>query len=277
MKERGGNLNKDIIPFLTWAGGKRWLVANHSELFPSEFNTYLEPFLGSGAVFFAIKPERAILNDLNAELMNTYEAIKNDYLKVEKYLKIHHRRHCKEYYYQIRGSRTRTPYTNAAKFLYLNRTCFNGLYRVNKSGQFNVPIGSKKNAILETDEFRLVSRLLENVELNVTDFELVVNRANEGDFLFIDPPYTINHNENGFIEYNEKIFSWQDQERLAQSLVRARDRGVKILATNANHESVKKLYTDLNFKCSVLKRFSGIASDGSKRAQYEELIIKANY
>ncbi|MFD1203770.1 DNA adenine methylase [Sporosarcina contaminans] len=270
-------MKDDLIPFLTWAGGKRWLVTKHPELFPLEFNTYLEPFLGSGAVFFALNPERAILNDLNAELINTYETIKNDYLRVENYLNIHHKRHSKEYYYKIRNSRTRTPYTKAAKFIYLNRTCFNGLYRVNKLGQFNVPIGSKKNVILETDNFKLVSKVLQNVEFSVSDFETIVNRANPDDFLFIDPPYTINHNENGFIKYNEKIFSWQDQERLAKSLVRARDRGVKILATNANHESVKSLYLDLDFNCTVLKRFSGIASDGSKRAKYEELIIKANY
>lgn len=271
-------MNEYIIPFLTWAGGKRWFVNNHPELFPLNYDNYIEPFLGSGAVFFHLKPQTAILNDINKDLINAYVAVKDDYEKLETYLRKHHRHHNEDYYYKVRASKPRKPITKAAKFIYLNRTCYNGLYRVNKLGSFNVPIGTKKNVVLETDNFEAISKLLKNVQFESSDFEVIINKAEKDDFLFIDPPYTINHNENGFIEYNEKIFSWNDQERLAKCLSRAKDRGVKILITNANHESVVKLYMENEFSnISVLNRFSGMASDGTKRSKYEELIIKANY
>lgn len=268
---------KEILPFLTWAGGKRWLVNNHSEIFPSNFNVYIEPFLGSGSVFFHLKPQKAVLSDINGDLINTYLALKMDWQNVYKYLKIHQRKHSPDYYYKIRDSNPRKVETKAAKFLYLNRTCFNGIYRVNKQGKFNVPIGSKQNVILDTDDFEEISNRLKNVLILNDDYESVINRANRDDFIFVDPPYTVNHNENGFIQYNEKLFSWADQIRLCEALVRARNRGVKIMVTNANHESVRNLYKEHGFEYQIVSRFSGISSKAKGRKKYEEIIVKSNF
>lgn len=161
----------------------------------------------------------------------------------------------------------------AARLIYLNRTCFNGIYRVNKKGEFNVPKGSKDAVVLETDNFLETARALRNAELISGDFSLAVTRARRDDLVFADPPYTIQHNNNGFIKYNEKIFSWEDQVRLAKSLQAAARRGAMVVATNANHASLRDLYSDLGFQCTTTSRFSAISGTGSDRGQYEELII----
>lgn len=264
-----------IKPFLKWAGGKRWLVAQHLSIFPSSYNRYIEPFLGSGAVFFSLRPKKAILSDTNKDLINTYSAIKADWRKVLSTLKKHHKNHCKEYYYQIRSSKPKPESSQAARLIYLNRTCWNGLYRVNLKGEFNVPIGTKTDVIMETDDFAKVSELLKNAILVNSDFEYVVNQANAGDLLFIDPPYTVRHYQNGFIKYNEKLFSWNDQERLSECLKRAKKRGASIVLTNASHRSIRKLYED-SFILETVKRSSIIAADPSNRKQSKELIIR-NY
>jgi len=137
-----------FVPFLKWAGGKRWLVDKHFDLLNVEFDRFIEPFLGSGAVFFRLAPEKAILCDKNSQLIDTYRAIQEDWQQVEKYIKSHHTNHNKEYYYHIRSKNFTTLVEKAAQFIYLNRTCWNGLYRVNLKGQFNVPIGTKKNVVL---------------------------------------------------------------------------------------------------------------------------------
>ena len=138
-------------PFLKWAGGKRWFVTNHSDLLPQSFNRYIEPFLGSGAVFFHLQPQNALLGDSNKELVDTYRAIKSEWKLVYRYLRAHHTKHSKEYYYQIRKSRPISSASKAARFIYLNRTCWNGLYRVNLSGVFNVPIGTKSTVVFADD------------------------------------------------------------------------------------------------------------------------------
>lgn len=268
---------KEILPFLTWAGGKRWLVKNYQEIFPDDYNVYIEPFLGSGSVFFHLNPQKAILSDINADLICTYIALKTDWNKVYKHLKIHQRNHSPEYYYRIRDYNPRKLETKAARFLYLNRTCFNGIYRVNKQGKFNVPIGSKQNVILNTDDFKEISDRLKNVLILNHDYEAIINMANRDDFIFVDPPYTVNHNDNGFIQYNEKLFSWADQIRLCEALVRARDRGAKIIITNANHESVRNLYEEYDFEYHIVSRFSGISSKAKGRKNYEEIIVKSNF
>ncbi|AVM26086.1 Dam family site-specific DNA-(adenine-N6)-methyltransferase [Bacillus pumilus] len=270
-------LDKEVLPFLTWAGGKRWLVKSYPEVFPSNFNRYIEPFLGSGSVFFHLKPQKAILSDINKDLIDTYMALKMDWQKVYKHLKIHQRKHSPEYYYKIRNYNPRKIETKAARFLYLNRTCFNGIYRVNKQGKFNVPLGSKQNVILSTDDFEEISNRLKHVSILNHDYEVVINMANKDDFIFVDPPYTVNHNDNGFIQYNEKLFSWADQIRLCEALVRARDRGAKIIMTNANHESVRNLYKEYCFEFKIVSRFSGISSKAKGRKKYEEIIVKSNF
>ena len=192
-------MNK-VIPFLTWAGGKRWLTSISDDIFPEKYNTYIEPFLGSGAIYFHLKPNKAILSDINSDLISTYLAIKQDHKSVQEILEIHHKLHCKDYYYKIRNFKSDNIYENAAKFIYLNRTCWNGLYRVNLNGEFNVPIGTKKNVILETDNFELISDMLKNAEILVEDFEVIIDKAGENDLVFIDPPYTVKHNHNNFVK-----------------------------------------------------------------------------
>jgi len=263
---------RENIPFLKWAGGKRWLSNRILELMPSNFGTYFEPFLGGGAVYFSLNPSKAVLSDLNPNLIGTYAALRDSWEKVEKILRFHHKNHSKEHYYRLRKQSLRTAHTKAAQFIYLNRTCWNGLYRVNLSGNFNVPIGTKKNVILETDNFLATSKRLRSAELHCRDFEITIDLATAGDVVFADPPYTVHHNNNGFVKYNENIFSWDDQIRLRDALVRARERGAKIIMTNANHTSVRELYKN-DFEMGPISRMSVIAGSALARKKFEELLI----
>lgn len=265
--------NEIIVPFLKWAGGKRWLVTSHPDLLSLPYKRYIEPFLGSGAVFFHLAPKKAILTDSNEDLINTYQAIKDDWRGVKRELQMHHRKHSNKYYYAVRSSRPRTPHTKAARFIYLNRTCWNGLYRVNLKGEFNVPIGTKQSVLLDTDDFETVSRLLRNSDLFINDFEGTIELAGKNDLVFVDPPYTIKHNLNGFIKYNEKLFSWDDQRRLRDAVIRAKDRGATIIISNANHRSVRELYKGIGTQ-KVLTRTSVLAADSGHRGKFQELVIK---
>lgn len=261
-----------LLPPLKWAGGKRWLVEKHLNLLPTVFGTYIEPFAGSAAVFFALEPQRAIIGDSNKDLIEAYQAIADSPQLVSATLKIHQRNHSKDYYYRIRSSKCRTEHTKAARFLYLNRTCWNGLYRVNKSGSFNVPVGTKTTVTFPSDDFDRWAALLAKSTLICSDFEAVIDQSETGDLVFADPPYTILHNFNGFIKYNEKIFSWLDQIRLKNCLLRARDRGVKIILTNADHPSIRDIYSDVGIQTPV-KRASTIAGGNTGRGVYGELIV----
>lgn len=261
-----------LAPFLKWAGGKRWLAEHVLDLIPSDFSTYYEPFLGSGAIFFSLQPKAAVLSDLNADLINAYASIRDYAEKVNTVLRHHHRQHSKDYYYEVRARTLRAQHTRAAQFIYLNRTCWNGLYRVNLAGAFNVPIGTKTKVILDTDDFPATAELLSSAELHCRDFEETINQAGRNDVIFADPPYTIHHNHNGFIKYNEHIFSWQDQIRLRDALVRAAARGAKVILTNANHDSVRALYSE-GFSLTPVSRISVIAGSSSARRAYEELLI----
>ena len=264
--------NEIIVPFLKWAGGKRWLISSYPELLTFPFNRYIEPFLGSGAVYFHLAPDRSILADRNQELIATYQAIKNAWEQVQNELRKHHRNHSKLYYYKIRQSRPKTPHTRAARFIYLNRTCWNGLYRVNLRGEFNVPLGTKTNVVLDTDDFQSISRALKSADLRVSDFESVIDLAGHKDLVFVDPPYTVKHNLNGFIKYNETLFNWDDQIRLRNCVSRAKKRGARILVTNAYHESVIQLYKGLG-QIQRVTRSSVLAADSSKRKRCDELIV----
>ncbi len=263
-----------VLPFLKWAGGKRWLLAADPSLFVKKVNRYIEPFLGSGAVFFYLKPFSALLADSNQDLIETYQAIKDDWRRVEREIIKHHELHNKKYYYKMRDKVFRSPYARAAKFIYLNRTCWNGLYRVNLNGCFNVPIGTKKDVRYDGDDFEGVATLLQRAKITCSDFEPVIGQAAAGDLVFADPPYTVKHNNNNFIKYNEKIFSWQDQQRLSKCLIKAANRGALIVLTNANHFSIRSLYRD-HFDLKVLKRSSVIAADAVRRGEYEELLIRS--
>ena len=262
-----------VVPFLKWAGGKRWLTTAYPELARIEFERYIEPFVGSGAVFFHLAPKQAVLADQNLDLIDTYRAIKKDWRHVLMELRTHQRNHCKDYYYAMRDSKPRTLHTKAARFIYLNRTCWNGLYRVNLNGVFNVPIGTKQNVILDSDDFETTSRMLRDVELRRADFEETMEMSGRNDLVFVDPPYTVKHNYNGFIKYNEKLFSWDDQKRLRDCVIRAKARGAKIVVSNANHRSIQELYKDIGVQ-RVLARSSVLAADSANRGQYKELIIR---
>lgn len=262
-------------PFLKWAGGKRWLVQGNYNLFPTNFNTYLEPFLGSGAVYFHLQPQESILSDINNELVSTYKAIQENYNQVLKHLKKHHSNHCEDYYYQIRSRRTRSIYTRAARMLYLNRACWNGLYRVNLKGEFNVPIGTKTNILFDIKNFESTSHALRGAKILNCDFEKAIDLAGRNDFVFVDPPYTVKHNCNGFIKYNENLFSWKDQLRLRDCIDRAVSRGSKVLLLNAAHESILDLYDD--FEKVILSRKNAISGDSKYRGKYEEAAIVCGY
>lgn len=264
---------ESLTPFLKWAGGKRWLVDNHPDLLDVDFERYIEPFLGSGATYFKLAPKNAVLGDSNKELINAYLAIKACWEKVLDRLRVHHRKHCKEYYYKIRDSKPRSVHGKAARLIYLNRTCWNGLYRVNLSGDFNVPIGTKKDVILKTDDFLSISKLLSGARLVCADFQELIEEAREGDFVFVDPPYTIKHNNNGFVKYNESLFSWDDQIRLRDAVVSGIRKGAKFLVTNANHECIRELYKNVG-ELFELSRRSTISGKASYRGVYEELVIK---
>lgn len=266
------NKSSIILPFLKWAGGKRWLVDGCSDLIPRNFNRYIEPFLGGGSVFFHLQPRSAVLSDANEHLIETYIQIRDDTESIVSKLSEHQCKHSKEYYYEVRNKKHDSPTDRAAQFLYLNRTCWNGLYRVNLKGVFNVPIGTKNTVVLKTDDFHKVAEALKNSKLLVQDFEKTMAGAREGDFVYVDPPYTVNHKNNGFIKYNEKIFSWDDQIRLRDCVVDTIDRGAKVIVSNADHESLRDLYANVG-NMKILQRSSVIAGKSSKRGKVDEMLI----
>src|SRR5437763_464936 len=180
-----------MIPFLKWPGGKRWFIFRWANMLPTRFDRYVEPFLGGGSVFFHLQPAKALLADKNEELITAYRAVRDHWRKVWARLRRYHARHDEEYYYRIRDSNPTSPVGRAARMIYLNRTCFNGIYRVNLEGNFNVPVGTKSNVVLGTDDFEAVARLLAQADLRASDFEPVIDESTTGDFVFADPPYTV--------------------------------------------------------------------------------------
>jgi DNA adenine methylase len=262
-----------MIPLLKWPGGKRWFVAAHSALLPTTYGRYFEPFLGGGSVFFHLEPRRAMLGETNADLIATYRAIKQRPRRLEDLLRGHQRRHSVGHYYRVRERIPADPTERAARMIYLNRTCFNGMYRVNRKGEFNVPIGTRTTVVMETADFAAAARLLKGAELRVADFESLIDETEDGDLVFADPPYTVQHNNNGFVKYNETLFRWADQERLAAALGKAKDRGVKVVATNANSPSVRALYVHRGFRVQIVERHSSISGSSESRKRFQELVI----
>ena len=173
----------------------------------------------------------------------------------------------------MRASNPADRIERAARLLYLNRTCWNGLYRVNLKNEFNVPIGTKTDVVLSTDNFVALSELLRGASIVSCDFEETIDNAAEGDFVFVDPPYTVKHNLNGFVKYNDRIFSWADQVRLRDAVARASARGASVLVTNANHYSIRELYDGVGLQ-TVLSRASVLAANSVFRSRVEELSIR---
>lgn len=261
-----------VPPFLKWAGGKRWLAAHMRQLIGEVEGTYIEPFLGSAAVFFAVQPPRAILSDQNRELVAAYRALQIQHKAVERHLVRHQELHSRQHYYRMRSEQPETLAKKAARFIYLNRTCWNGLYRVNLEGKFNVPIGTKTQVLMPSDDFERVAYLLRGAAIAHVDFCASIASAKTGDVVFCDPPYTVRHNHNGFVKYNEQLFSWADQIRLRDTVRLVRDRGARVFITNANHESVRDLYKP-DFDIQELERYSSIGGLKAVRGSYSELLI----
>ena len=272
--EYASNATRERLrPFIRWPGGKRWLVSRYPGLIASPTQgTYYEPFLGSAAIFASIQPKRAVLGDLNPELIATFVAVRDDSEAIEALLDLHHSRHSESHYYSVRSTVPNPGAETAARFLYLNRTCFNGIYRVNQKGQFNVPMGSRQNVRRPEDDYASWSSALKECELIVGDFEDVVQTASKGDLIYADPPYTVRHNMNAFRKYNESLFSWADQERLARVLTKSARKGVRVVVSNANHETVSDLYPSV-FSRRAIARNSSIAAASAKRGAYNELLL----
>lgn len=208
-------------PFLKWAGGKKWFVNQERDRLLLDFNRYIEPFLGGGSVFFYINPQQAILSDINAELVNAYICLRDEFESVYKKLHIHQIHNSEEYYYIIRDRQTRTNATSAARTIYLNKACFNGVYRVNRDGKFNVPYGKVKNLIFDRNALQESSIALRGTEILCQDFEATIDQAEQNDFIFCDPPYAVLNEDNRFVSYTANLFSWNDQVRLSHALNRA--------------------------------------------------------
>lgn len=262
-----------VLPFLKWAGGKRWLTHHPDFQIPRFRGRYIEPFLGGGSIFFSLQPNSALLSDINPELISAYAALRANYANVLRHLSRHAKNHSSKYYYHVRDELNPTSDSGrAARFLYLNRTCWNGLYRVNYRGQFNVPKGTKSNVMLDATNFPGVAASLQSASIVCSDFEPIVDSAGDGDFIYADPPYTVHHNYNGFIKYNEVLFSWEDQRRLRDALVRAKKRGSKVLISNADHKSVRDLYRKVGNPTRI-SRASIISGKSKGRHPTTELLI----
>lgn len=264
-----------IQPILKWAGGKRWLSDCHELTQLGSFERYFEPFLGGAATFFSLLPDQAVLGDANLDLINLYRVIRDDPDKLRRAMALHQAWHSDAHYYEARTFKPSHHVDAAARFLYLNRTCWNGLYRVNLKGEFNVPRGTKNTVLDHRENFIAASAALNRAQIHHSDFEEIVDQAQDGDLVFCDPPYTVKHNLNGFLKYNERIFSWADQIRLKESLERAVARGARVILTNADHEEVKELFGAV-LKYRPVYRASVLAADGERRGRVSEALFVAN-
>lgn len=273
LRERAARaLSATPRPFLRWAGSKRALLPHIVEALPSSYGVYHEPFLGSGSLFFLLRPHRASLSDSCTDLIQTFDAVRDNAEAVLRYLRP--LKPDREVFYAIRSKRSTARFKGAAEFIYLNKTCWNGLYRVNSRGEFNVPYGlPKTDHVVDEANLRACSVALahEEVRLQSGDFEAVLTEVERGDLVFLDPPYVTRHNNNGFIDYNEQLFSWADQVRLARCAHELADRGAHVLVANAFHNDVIDLYKGFNLL--PISRASTLASNAAKRSRVTEALL----
>lgn len=274
-------MSKTIPTFVKWAGGKKQLMEQFKPLFPKEVNRYFEAFVGGGAVAFHIikshKPKEVFLSDINEELINCLNVIKTDVEELITELKKLKKSHNKETFYKIRAEdlNSLSEIQRASIFIYLNKTCFNGLYRVNSKGKFNVPIGSYKNpSICQEDELREISKLLQNAKIKVNQFHESIKEAKKGDFVYFDPPYYPLNKTSSFTTYTKDKFLEKEQEHLANIFKELDKKGVKVMLSNSDTDFIKNLYKDYNI--SQVKATRMINSDASKRGKINELVI-TNY
>lgn len=260
-------------PFLRWAGSKQRLLPSITPRLPESFSNYIEPFIGAGSIFFLLQPDRALLADSNQALIETYRAVRDNPKKILEYLE-HFDPLDKDLYYEIRSREYAGRFQRAAQFIYLNRAGWNGLYRVNSKGEFNVPYGNPKTANLVEPTVLLscsVALRKSGVELAVQDFRPSLSVAAENDLVFLDPPYVTGHNNNGFVDYNEKLFSWNDQIDLAKLAKSIHAAGSHVLVTNAHHETLLSLYD--GFQYDLLSRHSTLASLKAHRRPTNEVLL----
>ena len=271
-------------PFVKWAGGKRQIIDKLKMYVPDEYNTYYEPFVGGGALLFELEPKKAVINDSNEELINVYKVLcdEDKFNKMVRTLNSHETNHSEEYYYELRNKdRSRksferlADYTRAARTIYLNKACFNGLYRVNSKNEFNVPFGKKaKVNTYEGSNLSLVSYYLTSNKIQILneDFETAVSTAQKGDFIYFDPPY--DSDTSTFNSYTEDGFGKEEHIRLARVFKELSDRGCYVMLSNHNTKLVNELYKDFNIHKIEAKR--NINANGKKRGKVEEVII-TNY
>lgn len=265
--------NKTIQPFLRWAGGKNWLIPVVDTLLDGlDFNNYYEPFLGGASVFFSVDiPKHAYLSDINEDLIETYIEVRdhpNEVIKELKGLK-----NTEEDYYKIRKKIPQKPIKRAARFIYLNQTSYNGIYRVNLKGEYNVPYGFRETMRYDYDRIQNASRKLQKVKLRGEDFTARKYQIKDGDLVFLDPPYTVSHNKNGFIKYNQKLFSLEDQYRLSEFIKYITRKGAFYILTNAAHDTIREIFDNGDNTILTLNRSSLIGGRNAKREKVSEYIF----
>jgi len=271
-------------PFVKWAGGKRQIINELRKYVPDDYGCYYEPFIGGGALFFYLAPKKAVINDSNSELMNIYKVMCDDekYSKMCNLLNNYEVKNSEEFYYEIRNKdRVRekynklSDYAKAARTIYLNKACFNGLYRVNSKGEFNVPYNKKTNVNTYDRENLLVVHMyltMNDITILNTDFEECLKDVKSGDFVYFDPPY--DQVNSSFTSYTEEGFGKNEQIRLANLYKELDKKGVKVMLSNHNTELINELYKDYNIHVIEAKR--SINSKASGRGKVEEVII-TNY
>ena len=286
-------LQQKAQPFVKWVGGKRQLLKQFRELGlypPEDFNplknTYFEPFVGGGAVFLDLLPQKSILSDMNEELVITYNVIKNDVDKLIKKLKEHQKNNSKEYFLKIRAQNLKklSTVSIAARFIYLNRTCFNGLYRVNSKGQFNVPYGKYKNPlIVDGENLYKLSKILNerSVKILHQDYKKTVKNARKGDFIYFDPPYAPLSPTSSFTSYTKDGFGEKEQIELRDLFWKLHKKGCYVMLSNSNSDFINEIYGELTKKDKKIKIHKiranrMINSKASGRGKIKEVLV-TNY
>lgn len=263
-----------IEPFVRWAGGKTWLIPHLPQIIGNiHIEHYHEPFLGGAAVFFSLEHnKRSYLSDANEHLVNAYVQIRdNPQAVIDCFIQF---QNTEDEYYRIRDKFIPTSLEeSAAQFVYLNQTSYNGLFRVNRQGKYNVPYGFRKNWHYDTARILEASEKLQNTRISVGDFEVNKHRIKAHDLVFLDPPYTVSHNNNGFIEYNQNLFSLEDQERLSCFIDYIKQKNAYYILTNAAHGEIRRIFTKEGDRLLELRRNSLIGGRNAARAEISEYIF----
>jgi DNA adenine methylase len=260
-------------PFLKWAGGKGRLIPQYQPFLPQSFDTYYEPFLGGGALFFHLRPQRAVLSDINPELVNVYTCVRDHVDDLIEHLKGHAANHSHDYYYQIRSSSPNASVERAARLLYLNKTCFNGLYRVNAQGQFNVPIGRYSNPkICDPVLLHAASEALQSATILQRSFKDVLDsNPSAQDFIYFDPPYQPLSVTSNFTSYSRDAFTAEHQKQLRDVFAQLAQQKVQAILSNSDCPFIRALYQ--GFDIQTIQAARAINSQASKRGKINEVLV----